>query len=121
MNDRKGPNPKNFLSELKTVFLYIYLINIVGQIQPYFYQLFCIEVDDPEKTGVSDLRLIKDPRISCSDDNYKKILGFITIPYIILVGVAIPLIFNATNCVKLIKIIPLLLAKSNLLLHPPNF
>ena len=43
-------------------------MNIVGQIQPFLNLFFCIEVDDPIKTGNSNLRLIRDPRISCYED-----------------------------------------------------
>ena len=47
------------------IFRYIMLINLVGQIQPFLFQMFCLEVSDPINNGISVSVLITDVRINC--------------------------------------------------------
>ena len=94
---------KTFLRTGIRIYGYLVLMNIVGLLQPLLNQLFCIEVSDPKKLGNSELRLMKDPRISCLTPEQYAIQYYISIPTALLIGVCVPAIYSFLNYMKFRK------------------
>jgi hypothetical protein len=79
------------------IFAYIILMNIVGLLQPLLNQMFCIKISDKEDETISEIRLMKDPSISCQSSQQYMIQNYISLPAVVFLGFAVPGIYNFMN------------------------
>ncbi len=57
---------------------FIFCLSLLQKKEEFLQKKF-IEVDDPVKTNKSDVRLVRDPRISCNDNFHAIINSFLAI------------------------------------------
>ena len=73
----------------------IYLIDVVAQVQPFLENFDCLEISDEKQGGKGQLVLLQDIKVNCSSISHQYISYYLSLPFIIFVGLLLPFIVCA--------------------------